>query len=338
MSAPMSWTPDMFETLMRIQRELPPSASTGFLPILLDLAIFTTDDPSGRVSDDEREKGQMGLLGFLHALGAWNANWLALNPRIPKLYDASVSYHHDHGIEWWADACRAFQRKKADCKVLAAWRCADLNRQIEQYEREHNVSLRSSKPHISWRLVGPNDPGGFREGDWVYHVVIIRPADSIFIDPPPFVFSPAGPTLYPAKIQRDAHTIVDMPGWLIEDPSRVLGMGWENEYAGSNHRPASPEFEAWFRDRFPDTPWQQAVVQPVLPQGVSSLELMMAAGAPPVHGMGAAPVVWPRLPQTMGVVPVNFGPQLVPSHGLHGIGAARNQRGLPRTVAGGGWR
>ncbi len=317
----------MFETLMRIQRELPPSANTGFLPILLDASIFTTDDPSGLVSDDEREAGQKGLLNFLHALAGWNANWLALNPRIPKLYDASVSYHHDHGIEWWADACRAFQRRKADCKVLAAWRCADLNRQIAQFEQANRPpqGLRGAKPHISWRLVGPNDPGGFREGDWVYHVVIIRPRETIFIDPPPYVFTPAGPTLYPAKVQRADGSVGDLDGYLIEDPSRILGMGWEPEYALSNKRPASAQFEAWFRDTFADVPWQPAVIQPVMP-GSTAVSGALPHAVQPVQP--ASRLRMPMLPAAgMGVVPANFDPARQPVAGFYGTGARRAQRG-----------
>lgn len=316
------WTKEMVETLIQIQSETgqPP---TGFLPIILDLAIFTSQDPSGIVTDDEREAGQKSLLGFLHALAGHNAGWLANNPRTPGVYDAGISYYHDHGIEWWADYCRAFQRKKADCKVLASMRCADINRSFTKAEQENGLPqgyYGEARPHISWRRIGPNDPGGFKEGDWVYHVIVRRPTASIMIDPPPMSMTPAGPTLYPAKEQRWDGTIVNKPDYLIEDPSRVTGMGWESIYAESNHKPNSPQFASWFRDRtgMPFTPV-------VLPGLITTDEQMkiISPYATPWNRSSGAPTIAGLLSAPMLSVPLNFDHTQLSSAGWRLAGLRR---------------
>ena len=61
------------------------------------------------------------------------------------------------------------------------------------------------------------------------------PWSGLAIDPPPCYDTPVGPTVEPSTNED--------PGY-IEDPSRVLGHGWELGYATTNRRPATAEFQA----------------------------------------------------------------------------------------------
>ena len=284
--------------MSRIYSEIP-RPQHGFLPIVVDVPIFTTESPTGIITDEERQSGQMVLLALLHALGMSDAFYIRDNPTTPMLYNSGVSYYHDFDIEWWAGTGRAWKRQRADCKVLAAWRVAELNRLLPKGK--------GARPHISWRRIEANDPGGFAEGDWVYHVVLIRPASSLDISPPPMLETPAGLTLYPAKQQKWNGDIEEMPGWFIEDPSRVLGMGWEQVYAGSNHMPASDQFRGWYPDATgrawkPTVIDMDAVAQPpggwisVSPYGAPQANIHDNPNAPYNR---PAPIIEPRMPASM---------------------------------------
>lgn len=228
----------------------------GFRPLVCDLSIFTTEDPSGIVSEDEREDGQFGLLDFLDAMCSWNTKWLKRNFRTPPLYDSGMSYFHDVGFEWWADAKRAWARKKADCKVLTCWRVAELNLALQRYydDLDRRIGRKNprlyAKAHIFWDVVKAGDKQDrFRVGSWLYHVVVIRPVATLMISPPPMLNTPDGPTVYQAlEYDFETQKVSPKAGWVHEDPSRVLGMYWENVYSQSNKRPASRQFAGWFGD------------------------------------------------------------------------------------------
>jgi len=243
----------------------------GFLPILIRNKFFVS--PNGVVTDDDREIAQFSLLALLHGLTACNANYLSRN-KLPPLYNCGMSYAHKDGlrnevvaafqrlidqvpdtpenqqlasqvlerivVELWDDVATAYEQGWTDCKVLTAIRCAELNALLPAGQ--------TAQPHITWRQIKPGDPGGHRPGDWMYHVRLRRPAASIGTNPPPMLFTPNGQTLEQAKNTMKNGQVVPMTGWLLEDPSMVLGMGWEAVYSRSNKRPASPEFKAWFED------------------------------------------------------------------------------------------
>jgi len=83
---------------------------------------------------------------------------------IPKLYESGVRYVADYETPEWKGAIRAFQDKTAECKDLAAWRCA-----------EYRKAGIAAMPHLFWRS---ND----RTGQLLYHVVCRLPTGR-FEDP-----------------------------------------------------------------------------------------------------------------------------------------------------------
>lgn len=46
--------------------------------------------------------------------------------RLPRLYDSGVRYKHQMDPKRWANIVEVLRAGYADCKNLAAWRCAEL--------------------------------------------------------------------------------------------------------------------------------------------------------------------------------------------------------------------
>ncbi len=64
---------------------------------------------------------------LLDALTALDRDYLKLHPESPSLYGSGVRYLPDtKGEENWYDVATAIERGGGDCKVLAAWRVAEL--------------------------------------------------------------------------------------------------------------------------------------------------------------------------------------------------------------------
>lgn len=184
----------------------------------------------------DRERSRLVLLGALTFLTAIDKLWLAQYPTTKKLYSSGVRYHHDNGVENWFDIPTSAQEGYGDCKVFCAWRCAELQKQ----------GIKAA-PFITWRQLP--------DGNWMYHCLVWRPRGSIMKDPPPFLEVPGkkggfDTTLWPSTLPGDT-------GY-IEDPSRVLGMTCEEFFATTNQKPSSAAFQAQlavYMDR-PITPVQ----------------------------------------------------------------------------------
>lgn len=114
--------------------------------------------------------GALGMRFALDVLVAANRLFLRRNPSFPALYRSGVRYLRDADrgtqdspdAELWLTAPDALAYGGADCKVLAAWRAAEL------LEREHE----QARPELV-----PPRPGG-----QVWHVVVRR-ADGRLEDP-----------------------------------------------------------------------------------------------------------------------------------------------------------
>ena len=80
-------------------------------------------------SETDRARGERAALRLLQALVDINVDYLLHNPTTPLLYQSGVRYQeqaYDVGQEDWHEIPAALLAKKTDCKVLAAWRCAEL--------------------------------------------------------------------------------------------------------------------------------------------------------------------------------------------------------------------
>lgn len=115
-------------------------------------------------------EGAEGMRFALDVLVAANRLFLRRNPTFPELYKAGVRYLRDADAgtqaspdaELWLTAPDALELGGADCKVLAAWRAAEL--------------LERSGEQARTELVPP------RPGGQVWHVVVRR-ADGRLEDP-----------------------------------------------------------------------------------------------------------------------------------------------------------
>ncbi len=159
-----------------------------------------------------------GMLIAVHFLAKLDQSWARYHPGLPKLYDAGVTYHHDWGVEKWFDWNNALKFGYGDCKVFTAERCAEL--------WDQGIDAR---PYLSWGTIAD----GPHAGVIMNHYRVSRPIASLGVDPPPYLHTPAGPT-----VEQDP----DDPSLVIEDPSRVLGLHWEAAFATTNRYPSSPEF------------------------------------------------------------------------------------------------
>ena len=78
--------------------------------------------------------GQVGLLAALHALVALDRVYLRSHRNTPSLYSAGVRYLRDvetssqrrPDAEMWVTIPDALAARGGDCKVLSAWRVAEL--------------------------------------------------------------------------------------------------------------------------------------------------------------------------------------------------------------------
>lgn len=113
------------------------------------------------------------LTRLLPALVGADVDYLRRHPRTPLLFVARPRYRADPpGREQWLTVPFILSRGDADCKSLAAWRCAEL--------RVRGIDARCT---------------------WSEHRMPDR-------------------TVW--------HVRVTMPDGHVEDPSAILGMGWED--------------------------------------------------------------------------------------------------------------
>jgi len=99
--------------------------------------------------------GPMGLEAALEALVALNRVYLRTHPRTPALYQAGVRYLRDADAatqdtppaELWLTIPDCRSAGGADCKVLSAWRVAELRERGELRAR----CLLSRKGHL-WHV------------------------------------------------------------------------------------------------------------------------------------------------------------------------------------------
>lgn len=78
--------------------------------------------------------GATGLEAALECLVALDRVYLRTHPRAPRIYDAGIRYLRDADgasqdtppSELWLTVPDCIAAGGADCKVLAAWRCAEL--------------------------------------------------------------------------------------------------------------------------------------------------------------------------------------------------------------------
>ncbi len=156
-------------------------------PIALDVALFESN------SAPVVERSKIQLLTLLHGLTAFDRVYLSFNTAsTPTLYTSGVEYETDS--KPWRDVPRMLSEKRGNCKDFAAWRCAELR-----------LAGVKCKPFILWNRR--------EDGYWQFHAVVLR--ETIDNHLPEMKFTPKGkPTVYRSN-----------GGW-IEDPSRILGMGW----------------------------------------------------------------------------------------------------------------
>lgn len=190
----------------------------GMPPLIFDIGLFDPLIPGTRTSEDEVLVSEEIMLLATHFLGKINQLFYRLYPQLPHIYLAGLPYHHDWGREWFWSLVRALKVGHADCKVWLAWLLAC----------KWAVGI-DARPFITSRMLE-----GRHQGTRMYHYRVHCPWSSLAIDTPPFLDTPAGPTVEPSPNP-------DEPG-IIEDPSRVLGHGWELGYATTNRKPRTPEF------------------------------------------------------------------------------------------------
>lgn len=116
-------------------------------------------------SEADRARGERAALRLLQALVDINVDYLLAHPTTPLLYKSGVTYQeqaYDVGQEDWHEIPAALLANKTDCKVLAAWRCAELR--VRGIAAQPHL-LRQSSP-IRTSLGVP---------DYGYHVVVRWP-------------------------------------------------------------------------------------------------------------------------------------------------------------------
>lgn len=167
-------------------------------PIQLDVLLMESN------AKDVIERSKLQLLAWLHALTAHDRFWLETNAsRTPTLYSSGAQYERDQKL--WRDPPRVVTEKLGNCKDFAAWRVAELR-----------MAGIKCKPFIMWNKLD--------NGFWQFHAVVYREGPETPVrnlpltnEGRPMPQTPFGkPTIYRAA---------DGMGW-VEDPSRVLGMGW----------------------------------------------------------------------------------------------------------------
>jgi len=139
----------------------------------------------------DRARSQEALLWMLEALCKINEGHLAQKP-YPPLHESGVRYQREVGTEEWLDVPSIIEAGWGDCEDLACWRVAELRRK----------GVRAA-PYVRFREI---------DGFFHYHalVALYRPA------------------LRPGGRRTGAEKLVRVG---LDDPSRKLGMGWEDEYS-----------------------------------------------------------------------------------------------------------
>lgn len=100
--------------------------------------------------------GPLGLLSALEALVGLNRVYLRTHPRAPSLYRAGVRYLRDADngdqqlpdAELWLTIPDCLASGGADCKVLSAYRVAELRERGELDARCHVVQVGPSSWHV----------------------------------------------------------------------------------------------------------------------------------------------------------------------------------------------
>jgi len=109
-----------------------------------------------------RAIAQKQVLMLLEALINMNRFYLINHPNTPKIYEADVSYISQGGSEDWFDIGEALKQGGGDCKILTAWRIAEL--------RERNkLGWKSVRPFIKWKT---NADRSF----YLYHALVLHSA------------------------------------------------------------------------------------------------------------------------------------------------------------------
>ena len=113
--------------------------------------------------------GERALRRYLEAHIETMVDYLGEHPSTPLLYHSGVRYKRqdmDGGQEDWHDIPSAIEAEKTDCKVLAAWRIAEL--------RIRGVA---AKLHILWNKIRT------KKGEvYLFHVQVMWP-DNVIEDP-----------------------------------------------------------------------------------------------------------------------------------------------------------
>lgn len=141
-------------------------------------------------NQEDRACSDNTLQIYLEALTRINESLLRRQTTLPNLFDSGVRYEMEPlGQENWQDLCSVLDAKGVgDCEDLGTWRAAELR-------VRHNIPARAV-PRFQITA------GGLQ----VYHILTRYPK-------PRFPWKPP------------AHTIQLSSGELLEDPSKVLGMG-----------------------------------------------------------------------------------------------------------------
>lgn len=116
-------------------------------------------------SEKDRARGERASMRLLDALVDINVDYLLSHPTTPLLYQSGVTYQeqsYDVGQEDWHEIPAAILAGKTDCKVLAAWRAAEL--------RVRGIDAR---PHLL--RAGKSVHNRLHGIEYGYHVVVRLP-------------------------------------------------------------------------------------------------------------------------------------------------------------------
>lgn len=107
--------------------------------------------------DFDARLGERAIFFLLDALVKIDMDYLDAHPTTPALYASGVRYERQKGDqEDWHDIPTAIATGKTDCKVLAAWRIAELRR-----------AGHKAKPHLMRQRSS--------DGKYLYHVQVEWP-------------------------------------------------------------------------------------------------------------------------------------------------------------------
>lgn len=142
----------------------------------------------------------VGIL--LEALAQCCEVCLEQDPDLPHLYASGVQYHVEPpGLEEWQDVITTLERGWGDCEDLVGYRVADLRRRWRI----------PAKPHFTFRKIKPNVT--------MYHILVKYPPGSLDR------YGGFPPGLENEELTSRRCLYAEPDGSIIEDPSRILGMG-----------------------------------------------------------------------------------------------------------------